>query len=387
MARSRSAARPVRVAHVSSSDLGIPPMVPFCRPLVERGWDVTMINPDGPNVALAHREGMRWLPLGLRRTIHPATDLTGALQLARYFREHQFDIIHTHNIKASQIGRVVAAATRMPIIVHTIHGMAYSLETPSPKRQLHALLERVASSPCDTIFAQSREDIETMIETGAAPAEKLVYIGNGINLTKYDPARVHTREQARRELGVAPEDVLFVSAGRLIVEKGFVELFDAADRARRRDPRIRLAVAGALDERSDTLDAATLDRARAAGILLLGRHEDMPSLYAASDVVALASWHEGVPRVLMEGAAMGKPLLASDVRGCREVVRPPKNGLLVPWRDPGALADAMLRLAGDEALRARLGRDNASEARERYDIHKAVDIVIAGYDRLLARRA
>lgn len=362
-------------------------MVPFCRPLVERGWQITMINPDGPNVALAHQEGLRWLPLGLRRTIHPASDLTGALQLARYYKQHDFDIIHTHNIKASQIGRIVAAATRMPIIVHTIHGMAYSLDTPSPKRQLHALLERVASVPCDTIFAQSREDIETMIETRAAPASKLVYIGNGINLAKYDAPAIRSREQTRRELGLQPDDVLFISAGRLIVEKGFLELFEAAALARKQDPRIRLAVAGATDERSDTLDAATLDRARADGVLLLGRRDDMPALYAASDVVALASWHEGVPRVLMEGAAMGKPLLASDVRGCREVVRPPKNGLLVPWRSARGLADAMLMLAADDSLRARLGKDNAIEARERYDIHKAVDLVIAEYDRLLARRA
>lgn len=362
-------------------------MLPFCRPLVERGWQITMINPDGPNVALAHEEGLRWLPLGLRRTIHPASDVTGALQLARYFRAHDFDIVHTHNIKASQIGRIVAAASGVPTIVHTVHGMAYSLETPSPKRQLHAILERVASAPCDTIFAQSREDIETMIETHAADAGKLVFIGNGINLAKYDSANVTTREQTRRELGLAPDDVLFVSAGRLIVEKGFLELFEAAALARQRDPRIRLAVAGETDERSDTLETATLDRARGAGVLLLGRRSDMPSLYAASDVVTLASWHEGVPRVLMEGAAMGKPLLASDVRGCREVVRPPRNGLLVPWRDAGALAEAMLRLAGDKALRKRLGRDNAIEARERYDIHKAVDIVIANYDRLLAERA
>ena len=112
----------------------------------------------------------------------------------------------------------------------------------------------------------------------------------------------------------------------------------------------------------------------------------MPALYAAADVVALASWHEGVPRVLMEGAAMGKPLLATDVRGCREVVVPPANGLLVPVRDAGALSEAMVRLAGDEALRTRLGRDNAAQARDLYAIERAVERVNTVYDRCLAEQ-
>ena len=344
-----------------------------------------MITPDGPNVPMAAAEGMRWRPFALRRRIHPASDVAGALQLARYIAQDGYEIVHSHNIKASQIGRVVAAAMRVPNIVHTVHGMAYSLETPSPKRQLHAALERLASLSCDLVFSQSREDIRTLVETRVLPRDRIVYIGNGIDLARFDPERsAHLREDARRQLGVPGDAILFLSAGRLIVEKGFLELFEAARRARQIDPRIRLAVAGPSDERSDALDQATLDRARADGILLLGRRSDMPALYAASDVVVLASWHEGVPRVLMEGAAMGKPLLASDVRGCREVVAPPRNGLLVPVRDARALADAMVRLARDPELRARLGADNALEARERYAIERSVAIVNDAYDRLLA---
>jgi glycosyltransferase involved in cell wall biosynthesis len=126
-----------------------------------------------------------------------------------------------------------------------------------------------------------------------------------------------------------------------------------------------------------------LDAARAAGVLLLGRRADMPRLYAASDVVVLASWREGLPRVLMEGAAMGKPLLASDVRGCREIVRPPENGLLAPVRDADALSRAMRQLAADPVQRAAWGAANAREARERYDIRAVVPRVFAVYQRLL----
>lgn len=381
-------AEAIRIAHVCSSDLSIPALMPFCMPLLARGWQITMVTPDGPFARGPLPAGMTWLPFVLKRRIDLGGDVVAAIQLARYLRRGRYHIVHTHNIKSGQIGRVVAAAMRTPIVVHTIHGMAYSLETPLLKRAGHALLERVASTGCDLVFSQSFEDLETYVATKVISRDKLVWIGNGIDLRRFDPEApnvVDDRERVRRELDIGSDEIVFFSAGRLIVEKGFIELFDAAARARSEDPRIRLVVAGALDERVDTLDATTLERARARGVLLLGRREDMPALYAASDVVVLASWHEGMPRVLMEGAAMGKPLIASDVRGCREVVQPPRHGFLVPVRDASALARTMLELARDSGLRERLGRDNAREARERYAIERAVETVNSKYDQLLAR--
>lgn len=381
-------AKPIRIAHVCSSDLSIPALIPFCLPLLARGWEISMITPDGPFARKPMPRGLSWLPFGLKRRIDPIGDVCASVQLARYLRRGGYHIVHTHNIKSGQIGRVVAGAMRTPIVVHTIHGMAFSLETPPLKRLGHAALERFASLGCDLVFSQSREDLETFVATNVIAPTKLVWIGNGIDLRRFDPSTseaANARIRVRAELGISPDEIVFFSAGRLIVEKGFIELFDAAARARRGDPRVRLVVAGALDERVDTLDAATLDRARGQGVLLLGRREDMPALYAASDVVVLASWHEGMPRVLMEGAAMGKPLLASDVRGCREVVRPPRHGLLVPVRDATALAGAMIRLAADDVMRDRLGHENAREAREIYAIERAVGVVNSEYDRLLAR--
>lgn len=386
-ARASGSGAPIRLAHVCSSDLSIPALMAFCRPLVQRGWEITMITPPGPHVESLKAERIAWLPFALQRRIHPASDVIGTVQLARYLRHGKFDIVHTHNIKSGQIGRVVAAAMHVPIVVHTIHGMAYSRDTPPLKRFAHATLEKIASLGCDMVFSQSREDRDMYLATRVIAPEKLMVIGNGIDLRKFDPAQLDPslRASTRRSLGLGTDEILVFSAGRLIVEKGFLELFEAHDIARRQDPRIRLAIAGAIDERVDTLDAPTLDAARARGILLLDRRNDMPALYAAADVVTLPSWHEGMPRVLMEGAAMGKPLLATDACGCREIVQPPRNGLLVPVRDAKALARAMLTLAGDEALRARLGKENAIEARERYEIGRSVALVNDAYDRLLAR--
>jgi glycosyltransferase involved in cell wall biosynthesis len=377
----------IRLAHVCSSDLAIPALMPFNEPLLARGWEVTMITPDGPHVAAGQKAGLVWRPFALRRTLHAPSDLAGSLQLARYCRAHRYDIVHTHNIKAGHIGRVVAAAMRVPIVVHTIHGMPFSLETPPLKRAAHAALERIANLGCDAVMSQAVEDMQSCIATHAVRPERISLIGNGINLLRFDPrSPLARRDEVRAELGIAPDDVLFVTAGRLIVEKGFVELFEALALARAEEPRVQLAVAGAVDERSDALGPEVLERARHAGAKLLGRREDMVGLYAASDVVTLPSWHEGVPRVLMEGAAMGKPLLATDVRGCREVIRNPDEGVLVPVRDAPALARAMVALTRAPLRREELGRGNLARARHDFAVETSVAKVLAVYDRLLAER-
>ncbi len=379
----------IRIAHVWSHDLGIPASMPFVIPLVERGWDVSFICPPGENAAIAAQRGMRAHPLALRRDFHPPSDLVGAAQLLRHFRGERPHIVHTHAFKTGHLARVLAYATRVPIVIHTVHGQPYSLETPALRRRVLAAIEWLVSVRGDAVLVQGEEDRRTLVETGAVRPELITWIGNGIDLRRFElgPASERDRIEARTELGLSGDEVLFLSAGRLVREKGFLELFEAAARARRQDRRVRLAVAGDVDTgKMDALDPAALAAARAAGVLLLGRRSDMTRLYAASDVVVLASWREGLPRVLMEGAAMGKPLLASDVRGCREVVRPPHNGLLAPVGDAPGLARAMLELAADAARRAVWGADNAREARERYDIRAVVPRVLAVYDRLLREK-
>jgi glycosyltransferase involved in cell wall biosynthesis len=379
----------VRLAHVWSHDVGIPAAWPTIAPLHERGWDLTFIAPPGPHGEAARARGIRVRPLALRRAIHPASDLLGAAQLASYFARDRPDIVHTHNAKPGLIGRVAAYATRVPVVVHTVHGLTWSLESRPAARRIHALFERLASVRVDAVMVQSEEDRRILVESGATPDNRIVWIGNGIDLAAFDPARVgkDARARVRAELQLSDDDVLFVSAGRLVREKGFVELFEATALARRTNRRIHVAVAGDVDiEKVDALDERVLTAAAADEIRLLGRRNDMPALLAAADVVALPSWREGLPRILMEGAAMGKALLAADARGCREVVRDRVNGRLVPVRDATRLAEAMLELTADRAARERWGATARGEAAERYDIHAVVRRVFDVYARLLDAR-
>lgn len=358
--------------------------MPYLRPFLGDPWKLYAICPEGPRLQAAEREGIVCLPLALtRRLLDPMGDAVSTAQIVRHCLRERFDIVHTHNIKAGLIGRVAAGLTRTSRIVHTMHGMPFDMETPVAKRLGHAGLEWIACRFADRILVQSEEDQRTILAHRLIARERLVRIGNGVPLAKFDPSKV-SGAKVRAGLGLAADDIVFLSAGRLVREKGFVELAEAIALAHARDPRVRLVVAGALDEaKADCLRRSEVQRARECGALLVGERRDMPEVIAAADVGVLVSWREGLPRFLMECAAMEKPLIGSDVRGNREVVGD-RGGLLVPVRSPDRLADAMLELAADEVKRKRIGAENRRRALEEFDLDAVVARIDAVYRELVA---
>ncbi len=148
-----------------------------------------------------------------------------------------------------------------------------------------------------------------------------------------------------------------------------------------------LVVAGGGDpDKPDALGAGVLERARGLGVRFLGQRDDVDALYAAMDLFVLPSHREGYPRAAMEAAAMGLPIVATDVRGCREVVDAGVNGLLVEARNPLALAGALRQLVDDPALRRAMGRASRTRALDHFDERDVVRIVLDTYRSVAARK-
>jgi glycosyltransferase involved in cell wall biosynthesis len=191
----------------------------------------------------------------------------------------------------------------------------------------------------------------------------------------------------RRELGLGPGDVVIGAVGRLVREKGYRELFSAYAEMRRTEPGARLIVAGPTEpDKDDGLTQPDLDAARDAGVLFLGLRHDVERLYSIMDIFVLASYREGYPRAAMEASAMGCPVVATDIRGCRQVVEDGKTGLLVPPRDPGRLANALSELASDPARRSAMGAAARAKAVRDFDDRRVIQRTLDVYERLLARR-
>jgi glycosyltransferase involved in cell wall biosynthesis/ribosomal protein S18 acetylase RimI-like enzyme len=379
-----------RVAHLTTIDLTLRfLLLGQLRRLRDEGYQVTGISAPGPWTADLVAEGIRHIPWPhATRAWNLGDDVRAFLELLAILRRNRFDVVHTHNPKPGVMGRVAARLAGVPVVVNTVHGLYVSPEDRAAKRLPVLAAERLAARFSDLELYQSEEDLAWARRIGLVRPARSVLLGNGTDLSRFDAGQAAERgRRLRRTLGFEDGDVVVGAVGRLVAEKGYHELFAAAREVRRRHSHVRFVVAGSADrDKADAVSDKDLARA-AADVAFVGWSGDVPALLAAMDVFVLASWREGVPRSAIEAAAMGRPMVLTDIRGCREVARDGVEGLLVPPRDPGRLAEAIARLAGDADLRARLGAAARARAGERFDERRVVDTVVSSYRRLLGGRS
>jgi glycosyltransferase involved in cell wall biosynthesis/ribosomal protein S18 acetylase RimI-like enzyme len=295
---------------------------------------------------------------------------------------------YTHNPKPGIYGRIAARLAGVPVVVNTLHGLYALPSDAAPKRAFVYGLERLVSTCSDAELVQNPEDAATLRRLGV-PDDKVLLLGNGIDLRRFDPETIGARDRTavRAELGaITPTDVVVGVVGRLVREKGYQEIFDAAAQLRHRCPAVRFAVIGPDEpQKRGSVSRDAKAAAAASGVVFLGSRADVERLYRGMDLYLLASHREGVPRSAMEAASMGLPIVATDIRGCREVVESGVTGLLVPPRNPAALADAIAALAVDPGQRRRMGMAGRNKALQEFDQQRCIDLTLSVYHRLLAR--
>lgn len=371
---------PRRIAHLTTIDLSLRYLLlAQIEASLAAGDEVIGISARGPEVRFLESRGMRFIELeGSTRSMSLAGDLRAARSLWRTLRRERPDILHTHNPKPGVYGRILGRLAGVPLVVHTTHGLYAAPEDPFLKRLVVYGIEGVASRFSHVELVQSPEDLALMRRWRIASRRKLRLLGNGVDLTRFLPTDPTHRHAARNALGLQPDDVVVGLVGRLVAGKGVPELIDAVARL---GPPFRLLVIGPHDqEKADALPQGLLDEARAAGAVLTGHREDVDQLYAAMDVFCLPSHREGFPRAAMEAAASGLPVVATDIRGCRQVVDDGITGDLVPVRDPDALMGALRRYANPK-VRATRGAAGRAKAEIDFDEAEVVTKVLAAYRR------
>ena len=378
---------PIRVAHVTTVDLTLRFLLlgQLAR-LRDEGFEVSGISAPGPWVRDLEAEGIRHIPWPhATRSWSPGSDARALAELVRILRRERFDILHTHNPKPGVLGRLAGRLTGVPCVVNTVHGL-YATRDDRPALRIPVIaFERMAARFSDLELYQSEEDLAWAREIGLVDESKGVLLGNGTDLSQFDPAAVSQKRKAalRRSLGIPEGSLVVGTAGRMVAEKGFREFFAAAREVRAAMPGVAFLVVGGGDP--DKADAISSDEVERAGkdVVFAGWREDVRDLLAIMDVFVLASWREGVPRSAIEAAAMARPLVLTDIRGCREVGRHGREALLVPPRNPERLAMALIHLLRDGALRAQLGAAARARATAKFDERKVLDTVVARYGALL----
>lgn len=335
-------------------------LMPLLHRLSAAGYDVHVAcsrseeSPDDSDI------GFPLHSIRFRRKLFSFLHIVAFLQLLRLLRRERFDVVHVHTPIASVIGRLAARVARVPHVVYTAHGFYFHDRMPPWQRRAVIWLERFLARWCtDLVFTQSREDLVTAIrERIVRRPEDVVWIGNGVDVARFSSQRDLS---VREEFGFQPDHLLVGFVGRLVREKGLPELLRAISIARRRVPAVRLLVIGGTleserDVRTRRLLHEIVDESNLGeAVCFAGPRIDVDRLLRGLDLFVLPSHREGMPRSIIEAMASGLPVVATDIRGCREEVVQGVNGLLVPAEDPARLAEALVELLTDEARRRRMG--------------------------------
>jgi len=337
------------------------------------------------DVARIRAEGFRLLPVPFDRSgLNPLRDLRCLLALLRLYRREQPDLIHHVALKPVLYGSLAAWLAGRPAVVNAMAGMGFVfLSGGRLARLLRPMVRRglaLAGRGTHTVtLVQNGDDAALFREMGAPPDRIAIIRGSGVDTTAFRPSP---------EPPVTPGNPpVALYLGRLLRDKGVEELVTAALRLRRQGVALRVRLAGEVDDNPASVNPAWLRAQAKAGLVeLAGRVTDVAGEIARAHMVVLPSYREGLPKALLEGAACGRPLVATDVPGCREICRNGETGLLVPPRDAGALAAALAELAGSAALRRQLGTAARQLAEAAFSEEQVAAETLALYRQLLAAR-
>ena len=342
--------------------------LPLAERLRERGDEVILVSPPGDFSEKLRALGFTWHEFDFaRKGTNPIAELRTLRRLIALYKTIAPDLVHHFTIKCVLYGGMAARRLGIPS-VSAVTGMGHVFTTHTIKnsilRPFISAAYRYALKRSQVIF-QNPDDREAFLSLGLVAASQAHLIrGSGVNINRFSPtfARVSTRPM-----------ILFV--GRLLREKGVAEFVEAASMVRASHPDARFQIAGEIDGGNpSSFDESQIQLwANEGNVDFLGQCLEMPALLGVSDICVLPSYREGMPRSLLEAAACGLPLVATDVPGCREICRDGVNGILVPPCEASALAAAIIRLLDDAALRKAMG----ARSREIAVAEFAEDSVIA----------
>ncbi len=353
--------------------------ISLARWLRAAGADVVLVSPDGKFVSDIRKDGFRWIEWSVgRKTTEPLGEFDAVRKLAAVYRREKPDLVHHFTIKPVLYGSLAARLANVPALVNSVTGLGYVFLNQSRKgaalRQVVLPFYRLAFSHRNlAVIFENPNDQQRFIEMGLISEEKTSIVqGVGVDVERFLPL---------------PEPVgtpVVLFPARMLMDKGLGTLIEAA-RILKETHAVRVVLAGEPDPGNPaTVDASTLQAWQDAGLAeWWGFQAEMEAVYPQAAVVTLPSLGEGLPTALIEAAACGRAIVATDVPGCREVVEDGVNGLLVPPNEPVALAHALARLLDDAALRKRMGAAGRQRVMAQFADRLIIAKIVEIYRRLL----
>ena len=364
--------------------------------MVEDGWNVSGICCSGEYWDKLRECGLNSLFKinSYVKGIHPWHDLSLLVEFYCLYRRMRPDIVHHFTIKPVIYGSLAAHLAGIPLVVNTITGMGYMFvegrENGLGVQRITMALYRAVRGISDVIFFQNKEDMEFFRTNRLVTMEKAALIpGSGVNVDFFSPQSANGRvlEGLREELQIRRNERIILCVSRMLYDKGIAELVRCANELRKKRKDVRFILVGPLAPGNPSMILKEeINRwVRTGNVEYLGRRSEIRELMLLSDIVVLPSYYrEGVPRALLEAAAMGKAIVTTDTAGCRDIVRDGKNGFLVPPKDPDALRLGIEKLIQNDTLRAKMGEKSRKRAVNHFDEKIIIQKSMEVYETLLS---
>ena len=374
-------ARPVRLLYFVTEDWYFcSHRLPLAMAARQAGYEVAVVTRVNRHAEFIEKAGLRLIPLGLSRGSHnPLADWRALVALYRILKRERPDILHNVALKPVLYGSLAARLAGVPHVVNALAGLGHIFADQDRAGRLRRIVQlafRFLLKGRGQIIVQNPDDLRLLQASGAiAPGQATLIRGSGVDLERFRP----TPE---------PDGMPVVMlASRLLWDKGVGEFVAAAERLSQAGLAARFVIVGEPDpENHSSIPLAQLLAWREAGAVeWWGKQEDMPVMLAQSHIVCLPSYYgEGVPKVLLEAAAAGRPIVTTDMPGCREVVTEGVNGLLVPARDVPALAQALGTLIQNPGQRRVMGEQGRQLAERNFSEGLVIAQTLAVYRLLMA---
>jgi glycosyltransferase involved in cell wall biosynthesis len=342
----------------------------------EAGYDVAVATRARQHAETIRRAGIRVIPLELSRRVgNPLLEL---LRLLSLYRRERPDIVHHVALKPIFFGGLALCLVGFPAQVNAVAGLGWLFTSRSCTARLLSplirwILARLLNAPRCRTIVQNPDDAELLTKSGVKKSHLRMIRGAGLDTFQFSPSP---------EL---IEPVCVVLASRILWDKGVGEFVEAARRLKKEESvKARFILVGDPDPDNPAAvpDAILSAWQKEKVVECWGYRDDMVTVFHAAHVVCLPSYREGLPKVLLEAAACGRPIVTTDVPGCREVVREGENGLLVPARDAKALSDALLRLIKNPELRAEMGHRSREIVLKEFSSKKVIAQTLDLYEEL-----
>ncbi|GKX66105.1 glycosyltransferase family 4 protein [Inconstantimicrobium mannanitabidum] len=326
--------------------------LPFLKYFHDKNYEVfvaTKLDREKYKKEMQRDTWVKWNDIDFSRSPFSSKSLKAYKQLKELMKEHQFDLIHVHTPMGGFLGRLAAKNTKQKVVLYTAHGFHFFQGASKVNWALYYNAEKLAAKWTDGLITMNEEDYSNALKLMKNRDNVFKVNGVGVDLSK---SCAEQYNDVRAELGIGKDDFVISVVAEFIPRKNHIQIIDAIDLVKKRNPnyKIKVLMAGDGDLIPQIKDIISTKELK-DDILLLGFRKDVISVLKASDALALTSKQEGLPKNVMEAMACKLPIITTDVRGNRDLVDNMKNGIVVPLYDVEATANAIEKLYNNDKLR------------------------------------